>query len=94
MVIKVWSKVLRDRIHRLPNLTIGGTPFFNVLARSKVDISDFSRLLNRLRFETLSAATLPQTNGSGSPGLFNTMLLAIPSSLPLYCPDTRCCPHF
>lgn len=65
-----------------------------VIVQYEVDISDFSRLLNRLRFETLSAATLPQTNGSGSPGLFNAMLLAIPSSLPLYCPDTRCYPHF
>lgn len=65
-----------------------------VIVQYEVDISDFLRLLNRLRFETLSAATLPQTNGSGSPGLFNAMLSAIPSSLPLYCPDTRCWPHF
>ena len=31
LVIKVWSKVLRDRIHRLPNLTIWETPFLMFL---------------------------------------------------------------
>ena len=36
LVIKVWSQVLRDSIHRLPNLTIWAMPFFNVLARSSI----------------------------------------------------------